>query len=35
LEGENVESIKEVHKGDGEKGWEEALAKPEIKGWLE
>lgn len=34
LEGENVESFKDVRKGPGEKGWAEALAKPEIKEWL-
>jgi len=35
LEGENIDSFKEVHKGDGEKGWDEALAKAEIKDWLQ
>ncbi|ORX37441.1 hypothetical protein BD324DRAFT_651035 [Kockovaella imperatae] len=35
LEGENVDSFKEVHKGDSEKGWDTALSKPDIAKWLE
>lgn len=36
LEGEYVESVEEVHKGqDGEKAWEASLESLEKKGWLE
>lgn len=34
LNGEDVESFKEIHKSDGEKGWDPALAKKEVKSWL-
>jgi len=34
LEGENVESVKEVHRRESEKGWDEALADKEIQEWL-
>ena len=34
LEGENVDSFKELHKGEAEKGWGAAMAKAEIKDWL-
>jgi uncharacterized protein (DUF952 family) len=36
LEGEYVESVEELEKGeDGEKSWEAGLEKLESKGWLE
>ena len=33
LEGENVESFKDVHKGD--KSWSVALEEPEVSSWME
>ena len=34
LEGENVESVKEVHRREGEKGWDAALTDKDIEQWL-
>lgn len=33
LEGENVDSFKDLHKEG--KGWAEVFEKPEVKGWME
>lgn len=35
LEGENVESVKDLVKPEGEKGWDAALERARQEGWLQ